>query len=108
MKCEYCKKEFSSTSSHNRHLREAKKCLAIRQEIRLEKNCTFCHKELSNKQNLTVHMKKCKHKNTPTLSSTVSQLQKEVETLKETINKLYNSELIPNPKPRIKFTPLFA
>ena len=85
MKCEYCKKEFISTSSHNRHLREAKKCLAIREEIRLEKNCTFCHKELSNKQNLTVHMKKCKYKNGQALTTTIVQLQKEVETLKETL-----------------------
>jgi hypothetical protein len=72
-------------SSFYRHIRTTKKCIAIREEIRLNKSCTFCHKELSSKQRLDAHVKKCKHKNTPTLSSTVSQLQKEVDALKETL-----------------------
>jgi len=72
-------------SSFYRHIRTTKKCIAIREEIRLNKSCTFCHKELSSKQRLDAHVKKCKHKNTPTLSSTVIQLQKEVDALKESL-----------------------
>ena len=85
MNCEYCKKDFSCMSSFYRHIRTTKKCIAIREEIRLQKSCTFCHKELSSKQRLDAHMKKCKYKNGQALTTTIAQLQKEVETLKETL-----------------------
>ena len=38
MNCEYCKKDFSCMSSFYRHIRTTKKCIAIREEIRLNKN----------------------------------------------------------------------
>ena len=72
-------------SSFYRHIRTTKKCIAIREEIRLQKSCTFCHKELSSKQRLDAHMKKCKYKNGQSLTTTIAQLQKEVETLKESL-----------------------
>ncbi len=85
MNCEYCKKDFSCMSSFYRHIRTTKKCIAIREEIRLQKSCTFCNKELSSKQRLDAHVKKCKYKNGQALTTTIAQLQKEVETLKESL-----------------------
>jgi hypothetical protein len=72
-------------SSFYRHIRTTKKCIAIREEIRLQKSCTFCNKELSSKQRLDAHVKKCKYKNGQALTTTIAQLQKEVETLKESL-----------------------
>jgi hypothetical protein len=72
-------------SSFYRHIRTTKKCIAIHEEIRLQKSCTFCNKELSSKQRLDAHVKKCKYKNGQALTTTIAQLQKEVETLKESL-----------------------
>lgn len=44
MICEYCKHDFNNTSAFNKHLRDAKKCIQIRNGIKVQKSCTFCHK----------------------------------------------------------------
>ena len=95
MICEYCKHDFNNTSSFNKHLRTAKKCMILRNGDGgqpQQKTCTFCYKELSSKQRLNTHMEKCPYKDKPlqnvsVFGGMVTKLQKEVDTLKETLKE---------------------
>ena len=88
MQCEYCKKNFSSTSTLNRHLRIAKKCTKIREEIQLKKSCIHCNKELSTKQRLDTHMKICKYKDKDKNENTLVKTEQKINELKNIVKTL--------------------
>jgi len=67
MECEYCKKNFKTTSSFNHHQKTAKYCLIKRGIIKEEEKyiiiedytCKYCDKNLSTKGNLDRHLESC-------------------------------------------------
>ncbi len=70
MICGYCKKEFQSKSSLNLHIKKAKYCLKIQNELGFindnsdnsnnkQYKCFGCDKFLSYKKNLITHLEKC-------------------------------------------------
>ena len=67
MKCEYCEKNFKTSSSFNHHQKTAKYCLIIRGVVKEEENCIiiedytckYCDKNLSTKGNLDRHLDIC-------------------------------------------------
>ncbi len=80
MKCDFCNKEFKSTSSLNYHQKTAKYCLDIQgKEIGKEYKCEYCEKIFSTKQNLNYHNDVCKESK-----------EQEIEKYKEYKN-LYNN-----------------
>jgi len=61
MKCNFCNKDFKSTSSLNYHQKTAKYCLEIQgKDIAQEYLCNHCEKIFSTKQNLSFHIDICK------------------------------------------------
>ena len=59
MICEYCNKQFKTTSSLNLHIKTAKYCLQIQNKLNEEYKCFSCNKFLTSKYNLTLHLEKC-------------------------------------------------
>jgi hypothetical protein len=64
--CEFCKKDFSSKSSLNKHKTSTKKCILIQNkinnEIKKEHNnlwCQYCNKIFTSKQNFNIHDSTC-------------------------------------------------
>jgi len=61
MKCDFCNKEFKTTSSLNYHQKTAKYCLEIQgKEISGEYKCECCQKNFSTKYALNCHIDVCK------------------------------------------------
>jgi len=61
MKCDFCNKEFKTTSSLNYHQKTAKYCLGMQgKDIVKEYKCENCEKIFSTKQNLSYHIDVCK------------------------------------------------
>jgi uncharacterized Zn-finger protein len=61
LNCEYCKKEFTSISSLNKHKLSAKYCLKLQNvDNKGDFNCNYCNKEFTLKQTLKNHLKTCK------------------------------------------------
>ena len=59
--CEFCKKEFTSISSLNKHKLTAKYCLKLQKvENNGEFNCKHCDKKFTVKKVLLTHLKSCK------------------------------------------------
>ena len=63
MKCEFCNKDFKTTSSLNNHQRTAKYCLKIR-DVKISESstftCSYCGLVSTRKRDLTRHLKTCK------------------------------------------------
>lgn len=82
LKCEYCKKDFSTKSNLNLHKKTAKYCLnlqSLKQDEIEEKNifkCDYCNKKFNLKPNYLTHYHNCKEKNG------------ELKKIKEDFNKL--------------------
>ena len=69
--CKFCKKEYQTISSLNNHIKTAKFCLKIQEDLSINntntiksiKNnhtCTFCNKIFNTKVHLETHIKSCK------------------------------------------------
>ena len=85
MECEYCKKNFKTTSNLNYHQKTAKYCLIKRGIIKEENyviledyNCEHCDKRLTTKASLDRHLESCNLK---------------FEKIYKEINKLKNDNL---------------
>lgn len=87
--CEFCNKEFKSSSSLNHHMKTTKYCLKIQNinNINDELLCKFCLKNFTSRQSLDYHLRICKHMN--------EKLEDENKELKLTIEeqKIYISKL---------------
>jgi hypothetical protein len=65
MICEYCKKEFKTSSSLNLHIKTAKYCLKIQNDLGINNvnieqyKCFVCGKIYSYKQRLIIHLNQC-------------------------------------------------
>jgi len=61
--CNYCNKEFKSSSSLNNHKKTAKYCLDIQNKTEDGKyNCDICDKKFNRNDHYQVHLEKCKEK----------------------------------------------
>jgi hypothetical protein len=95
MECEFCKKNFSSTSNLRYHIKTNKKC----QEIQLQQNkdnivfecinCEFCDKNFT-KQTIKIHYKTCKKKIDIELKKLLSDKDTEIKNLKKDNKKIKN------------------
>ena len=59
MNCEYCKKEFKNNSSLNLHVKTAKYCLKIQDELGInndKEQCQLCLKTFTIKKYLKEHL----------------------------------------------------
>ncbi len=98
MICQYCKKEFKSTSSLNLHIKTAKYCLKIQNKLCLNTNvdtnvdtnekykCYVCNKILSTKQWLLSHLEVCT--NLYNINLILKDIKEENNMLKEEDNML--------------------
>jgi uncharacterized Zn-finger protein len=93
-KCQYCGKEFKTTSSLNRHQTNVKYYLNIRngKEGKESNNliCGYCSKKLASKQTKDMHLKICKVKKEKEIEKL--QLEKEEIKLKEEEMKIKERE----------------
>ena len=92
MECEFCEKNFSSTSNLRYHKKTNKKCQEIQlqqdKEIVFENvNCDFCDKNFT-KQTIKIHYKTCKKKIDIELKNLISDKDKEIKKLKKDNKKL--------------------
>ena len=64
MFCEYCKNEFKTISSLNKHINNAKYCLAIQNKKKETQIfiCNYCDKNFTGKSGLKTHLISCKDK----------------------------------------------
>lgn len=88
--CEFCKKQYSSVSTLNRHKKTSKSCKIFQESagcINGQNNflCDFCKKEYSVKSSYTRHLKTCKVKCSRTESEQIVSLQNQINDLKEII-----------------------
>ena len=79
MICEYCKKEFKTSSSLNLHIKTAKYCLKIQGKSisELQYKCD-CDKIFTTKQHLSNHIDKCVIKENNILTSENILLKKKI------------------------------
>ena len=89
MNCEFCKKNLSTKSNLNYHLKNNKSCLTIQQKINDDKvkialvNCEFCSR-LFSQSNLTRHVHLCKSK---PLIEKIKEKDNEIEVLRKEKDK---------------------
>ena len=86
-KCEFCNKEFKSSSSLNHHKKTTKYCLKIQNKNNEELECIFCFKNFTSKQSLEYHIRICKNR--------IDKLEDDIDKLKLIIEeqKIYISKL---------------
>ena len=106
--CSSCNKEFLNKYNLKRH-QDANICTLIRQQKQKEEiifECIHCKKVLCSKQRLSTHIEKCK-KNTnkiqpvvdikyKELEEKITEMTKEIDTLKTKPNITINSTKIQN------------
>ena len=92
MDCEYCKKQFASTSSLNNHKKKALYCLKIQKEqgVNIEKelnkniiseyNCNLCNKKFKSKINLKHHLENLCTNNSLQINDIIKKLKEEVKS----------------------------
>ncbi len=88
--CEFCKKNFSSISTLNRHKKTSKSCKIFQEstsaaEQRNNFSCEFCEKKFSLKSNRLRHLKTCKVKSSKTDGEKIDCLQSQINDLKNII-----------------------
>jgi len=72
-KCDFCNKEFKTTSSLNHHKKTTKYCLQIQNKNNTELNCEYCSNNFTSKQSLQYHLNICKDKERSILKKTVDE-----------------------------------
>ena len=95
MECKYCKTIFKNNSNLIMHQKRAKYCLSIRNEENNSKFVCICSKTYTSKENLEYHQKKCKADEIETLKNTINKISeekdKQIEKLEKTIKDLQNT-----------------
>ena len=85
-KCEFCKKDFSTSGNLNYHIKNNKKCLEIQKnQIQNDTNmlvsCEFCEKFFSNKT-LKIHLQRCKIKKEKEINEIIEEMKKEKDEMR--------------------------
>ena len=101
MICEYCNKEFKTTSSLNLHIKTAKYCLKIQDEIATKKSinqCNSCLKNFISNNSLSEHLKLCItdlfefnnkiNKNSEKFKEQLMVKEEQIKELQKTIERL--------------------
>ena len=90
--CPTCKKNFSQSSSLNRHIKTA---ICSKEKVKQQHICRSCNRLLSTKQRLDSHVKICKKSTMTELEQKVEQLNKKIDQLSSekstTINIIVNN-----------------
>ena len=102
--CNFCKKELSSKSSLNNHIKSANYCIKNRpktealddlesQNRQMKKIvekfvCFSCNKKYASKQNLSLHIKKCSKIASNQYEKIIKDLRLQLKTYEKTIKKL--------------------
>jgi len=88
--CEFCNKEFKTSSSLNNHKKTAKFCLNIQNRIEDGKyNCEICNKNFNRNDHYQVHLEKCKERfELKSNKDELEKIKKLLEESKEENNKL--------------------
>jgi hypothetical protein len=93
MICKYCKKEFTSQSYLNFHIKNTKYCLKIQSDINsdeqknINEKCYICDKILANSKCLKAHLEKC-----TTIYNIHSILKKNKDNIESVENKTKQAE----------------
>lgn len=94
--CKFCKKEYKTLSSLNKHQKTAKFCLELQQKEEEDKkipeifSCEYCNKEFTIKYNFGVHVNSCKEKKiqeSNNLNIRLKELEVENERLKKEVEE---------------------
>ena len=95
--CKYCHHEFKNETFLKTHIKKAKYCIKIQEQLNKENMnlsksfiCEFCKKQLSQNSNLKVHYKTCKQKQICELKKTI---EKEYEEKIEEMKLLFEKEI---------------
>jgi hypothetical protein len=79
--CKYCQNSFKNMSILNYHIKTAKYCLQLRDQLG-KFVCQYCQKNLSDKRNLNLHEEKC---NSSNINLKLISLERDLENAKNTI-----------------------
>jgi 5-methylcytosine-specific restriction endonuclease McrA len=92
--CAFCKQEFPTVSSLNRHMKTAKYCNTGKEKI--THNCSFCSKKLSSKNMLKYHTKICKVrlKSESTKTDITLELMNQVQSMRLEIDELKRQQQV--------------
>jgi len=85
LKCEFCKKDFSTFGNLNYHIKNNKKCLEIQKNHdtnMLIVSCEFCEKFFSNKT-LKIHLQRCKIKKEKEINYIITEKDDIIEEMKK-------------------------
>jgi hypothetical protein len=83
VRCEYCRKKFSTVSNLNNHKRTALYCIQSRTGTKETKHtCEYCHRELTTKYSLKTHLTTCSAKQ-----------KAELEIYKQAIEEEHNKKI---------------
>jgi hypothetical protein len=97
MECKFCKKQLSTISNLNYHIKNNKNCLEIQKNQNQNDNnnlvsCDFCKKSFSNKS-LKIHLKSCKNKSIEIIEEKDKLLKEKDEIIEEMKNRILELEV---------------
>ena len=99
IQCQYCKQNYTNTSTLKLHQKSAKFCLEIQKKINnlitiQEFTCEYCFKKFTLKQSLQDHFNTCKKlKEIKTENETQEKLKAKVKNTKQYLKSKYENEI---------------